>query len=47
VTYGLNFLPRGHNMKLMLNYYQRLKKRSADRRGWKEDDLQLLWQVLF
>jgi len=47
VTYGLNFLPHGHNMKLMLNYYQRLKMRSADSRGWKEDDIQLLWQVLF
>jgi len=47
ITYGLNLFPSGHQVKLMLNYSQHLKKDSKDSQGWKEDEMQLLWQILF
>ncbi len=47
ITYGLNFLPRGQSVKLMLNYYQHLKRTSGDRHGWNADEIRLLWQILF
>ena len=47
ITYGLNFFSSGHQVKLMLNYSQRLKKKSSAQNGWKENEIQLLWQFLF
>ncbi len=45
LTSGINFLPEGHGMKVMLNWYHRLPLSSAHDEGWKEDEVRLLVQL--
>ncbi len=45
VTWGLNWLPRGHRLKLMAEYVDRLEKVDGADRGWDEDEFRLLAQI--
>lgn len=45
LTTGLNLMPDGHDLKIMLNWLHRFKLRSEDENPWKEDELRLVVQL--
>jgi hypothetical protein len=45
VTAGVNLLPDGHDLKLMINYYHRLKLKDTDANPWKEDEIRAIVQM--
>jgi len=47
ITYGLNYSPYGHNIKIMANYYHRLKKWAGAKNPWKENEFRAIMQLVF
>lgn len=45
ITAGLNLLPDGHDLKIMLNGYHRLKLKDGDANPWKEDEVRAIVQL--
>jgi len=45
LTTGLNLMPDGHDLKIMLDWLHRFKLRSEDENPWKEDELRLVVQL--
>ena len=45
LTLGFNLMPDGHNLKLMLNHYHRMKLKDADTNPWKEDEIRAILQL--
>ncbi len=45
VTTGINLLPDGHDLKVMLDYFHRLKIRDEDPNPWKENEVRLIVQL--
>jgi hypothetical protein len=45
ITAGLNLLPDGHDLKIMLNGYHRLKLKDGDTNPWKEDEVRAIVQL--
>ncbi|MBD3170299.1 MAG: hypothetical protein GF307_12510 [candidate division Zixibacteria bacterium] len=46
IVFGLNYLPFEHDIKLMANYYYRLKSDSDNENPWKENEIRVLMQVM-
>jgi hypothetical protein len=45
LTTGINLMPDGHDLKIMLDWLHRFKLRSEDENPWKEDELRLVVQL--
>ncbi|MCB1048279.1 MAG: hypothetical protein KDC10_13880 [Calditrichaeota bacterium] len=45
LTTWLNLMPDGHDLKLMLDWFHRLKYRDTDRNPWKEDEIRAIVQL--
>ncbi len=45
ITFGMNYLPFGHDFKIMANYFKRLPYPGGDHQ-WKEDELRIIAQLM-